>query len=96
MNKLKFVKFKDLLSAFLLFLVIIPALITKIFIRDFWLICEDKNEARDNGYWFFKYLKEKQPKQKCAYAINKKSVDYNKVKDLGKVISYSSISHWFW
>lgn len=96
MNKLKFVKFKDLLSIFLLLIALIPALVAKIFIRDFWLICEDKNEARDNGYWFFKYVKENHPKQKCAYAINKKSVDFQKVKNLGKVINYGGLSHWFW
>lgn len=95
-SRLKFVKFKDLLHIFLLMIVFIPAMITKIFVRDFWLVCEDKNEARDNGYWFFKYVRENHPKQKIAYAINKKAVDYNKVKDLGKVISYGGLSHWFW
>ena len=95
-EKLKFVKWKDILSFFGLALMFIPAMIAKIFIRDFWLICEDKNEARDNGYWLFKYIRENHPKQKVAYAINKKCVDYNKVKDLGKVISFGSLSHWFW
>ena len=39
-----------------------------------WLICEDYNEARDNGYWLFKYIREQQPQQDVVYAINKKSV----------------------
>ena len=30
---------------------------------DMWLICEDYNEARDNGYWLFKYIREQQPQQ---------------------------------
>lgn len=95
-NKLKFVKFKDLLSGLVLCLAFIPAMIAKIFIRDFWLVCEEKNEARDNGYWFFKYVCENHKKQKIAYAINKKAPDYQKVKNLGKVISYGTFSHWFW
>ena len=95
-SKLKFVKLKDIVSIFQMLLVLPVALFCKIFIRGFWLICEDRNEARDNGYWFFKYVCENQPKQKVAYAINKKSVDYKKVKDLGKVISYGGWSHWFW
>ena len=95
-EKLKFVKGKDILSFFGLLIVFIPAMIAKIFIRDFWLVCEDKNEARDNGYWLFKYIRENHPKQKVAYAINKKAVDYQKVKDLGKVIQFGSLSHWFW
>ncbi len=91
-----FISVKDVLSLFLLILVFPFAILSKIFIRGFWLVTEDKNEARDNGYWFFKWVRENRPKQKIAYAINKKSVDYKKVKDLGKVISFGSISHWFW
>lgn len=95
-SRFKFLKFKDFLSGFALLLVLLPALIVKIFVRDLWLICEDKNEARDNGYWLFKYIRETYPKQKCFYAINKKCVDYKKVENLGKVISFGSLSHWFW
>lgn len=95
-QKLKFIKMRDVLSLIPMCLAFIPAMITKIFVRDFWLICEEKNEARDNGYWFFKYVRENKPTQKCAYAINKKSPDYIKVKDLGKVISYGGFAHWFW
>lgn len=93
---MKFLKFKDIYNLFVCIFVFPFAIIAKIFIRDFWLICEDENEARDNGYWFFKWIKENRPKQKCAYAINKKSPDYAKVKGLGKIIKYGSVSHWFW
>ncbi|MBO5889636.1 MAG: teichoic acid biosynthesis protein B, partial [Clostridia bacterium] len=91
-----FINAKDILSLFLLFIVFPFAIVSKIFIRGFWLVTEDENEARDNGYWFFKWVRENRKKQKIAYAINKKSVDYKKVKNLGKVISFGSISHWFW
>lgn len=94
--KLKFLKFRDILSIFYVIIAIIPALVSKIFIRDFWLVCEDKNEARDNGYWFFKYVRENHPKQKIAYAINKNSPDYQKVAKLGKVINFGGLVHWFW
>ena len=26
--------------------------------RELWLVCERGNDARDNGYWFYRYLKE--------------------------------------
>ena len=96
LERFKFVKFKDILSIFVVLIVLFPALIAKIFIRKFWLVCEDKNEARDNGYWFFKFLREQHPEIKTAYVINKKCPDYEKVKNLGKIISFGSISHWFW
>lgn len=91
-----FIKFKDILHLFIAAFILPYALIAKIFIRDFWLICEDRNEARDNGYWLFKWIRENKPKQKISYAIDKKSSDYDKVKKLGKIIRYGTLSHWFW
>lgn len=93
---LNFLKLRDILHIFLAAFVLPWALLAKIFVRDFWLICEEKNEARDNGYWLYRWIRENKPKQKIAYAVNKNSPDYNKVKGLGKVISYGTISHWFW
>ncbi len=91
-----FIKFADICHLFIALFVLPWALIAKIFIRDFWLICEEKNEARDNGYWLFRWIRENRPKQKTAYAINKKSCDYAKVKGLGRIVGYGSLSHWFW
>ena len=91
-----FINFKDIGHLCLCLIVFPFAMVAKLFIRNFWLVCEDKNEARDNGYHFFKWVRENRPKQKIAYAINKKSPDYQKVKGLGKIISYGTLSHWFW
>ena len=91
-----FIKWRDIGHLLLAAFILPWALIAKIFIRNFWLVSEEKNEARDNGYWFFRWVRENRPKQKIAYAINKKSPDYAKVKDLGKIISYGSVLHWFW
>ena len=33
--------------------------------RDIWLVCERKDEARDNGFAFFKYCMEGQKKVAC-------------------------------
>lgn len=96
MNRLKYVKIADIFALIQFFLVLPFALIAKIFLRHYWLVCEDKNEARDNGYWLFKWITENHPEQKVIYAINKKCVDYKKVKDLGKVIQYGGAVHWFW
>lgn len=93
-SKLKFVKGRDI-AAVILFLIALPiALVKKKTDKDIWLICEDRNEARDNGYWMFKYLCEQHPEVNAIYAINKKSVDYDKVKDLGRVITFGTLEHW--
>ena len=88
------VKFHDFLQVWKLIVAIIPALIYRLFHRDLWLICEDENEARDNGYWFFKYVRENHPEQECCYAIHQKSIDYPKVASLGKTVEYNSLKHW--
>lgn len=93
---IKYVQFKDILSCFVFIFMVPIALIAKIFIHNFWLVGEDKHEARDNGYWFFKYVRENYPKQKIAYVIDKKCTDYENIKDLGKIIQWGGISHWFW
>lgn len=78
----------------------LPALICSLFIKPFrhnlWLIYEDGKLARDNGYWFFKYVRENHPKQDVIYVIDKKSPDYQKVKALGKTCQFKSFNHWLW
>ena len=81
-NKIKDVKIKDYFSVFPM----ITALILKPFYREryqgTWLICEEPYEARDNGYHFFRYMCERQPQQKCYYAVKKESVDAKKVQKI--------------
>lgn len=62
--------------------------------RNLWLISERGNDAGDNGYWFYRYLKENQPKINCAYVITKDSPDYDKVSKLGGVIHYRSFENY--
>ena len=93
-QKLQRVKINDIGHIFL-FLIALPiALVYRCFRKDLWLICDNKNEARDNGYWLFKYICENHSEQDVVYAINKKSPDYQKVKNLGKVVQYGSLKHW--
>lgn len=92
--KLKGVGLKDILHIFKFIFAVIPAFFLKKKRKDMWLVCEYENEARDNGYWFYKYLREKQPSQDAVYAINRKSGDFEKVKNLGETVSYGSLKHW--
>lgn len=89
-------KWKHITGILKWMLTLIPAYIAKLFIKNIWLVNEDDNEARDNGYHLFKYIRLYHPTQPCYYVINKKSPDYNKVSCLGKTIQPNSFSHWFW
>ncbi len=61
-----------------------------------WIITERHNQARDNGYCFFQYMKLNHPKQPVYYVIDKKSSDYAKVSAYGDVISFNSWKHYFY
>ena len=94
LHRLQDVKVYDLIQVFPMIVALVATPFCKNKYKDVWLICEEPKEARDNGYWFFRYMVENHSEQKCIYAIDKKSVDYANVKNLGKVIQYGSIKHW--
>lgn len=98
MEKLKYIKIKDVFSC-ILFLIVLPiAIIYKLFFkitkRNVWLISEYKDSARDNAYCFFKYIMKNHREQECYYVIDKKSNDYNKVKNYNNIIQFGSFKHW--
>ncbi|MDO4487903.1 MAG: CDP-glycerol glycerophosphotransferase family protein, partial [Eubacteriales bacterium] len=62
--------------------------------RDLWLIMERGNDARDNGYWFFRYLREEHPEINCAYVITDDSIDRERVSSIGRTITYKSPEHY--
>lgn len=41
---------------------------------DCWLICEHKNSAEDNGWFFFQWLKKVHPEQKVFFILGKKEI----------------------
>jgi hypothetical protein len=93
-KRIKFVKVKDIIAIFPMLFGCILSIPFRLIKDNVWLVCERRDEARDNGYWFFKYLCEQHPEVDEVYAINRNSVDYNKVNALGKVIQFGSINHW--
>jgi len=57
-----------------------------------WVLLERGADARDNGYFFYKYIKDKHPEQKVYYLIDRRSADYPKVREdavqIGSLKSY--------
>lgn len=96
MKILKKISIKDISGIFIFILLIVPAFIRKHIIKkELWLVCEHLT-ARDNGYFFFKYMREKHPEIDCYYAMDLKHNDYEKVKPLGNVIKWGSIKHYYY
>lgn len=96
LKKLKAVSFKDLFHIVLFVTAYPVAMIYKRKRKNMWLVCEYENEARDNGYWFYKYVAENCKDQDVVYAISSKSPDYDKVKDLGETVEYGTFKHWIY
>lgn len=99
-DSLKYIKLKDLSAPLIFLLMIIPSIIfrfvNKIKKRQLWLVCEDGTTARDNGYHFYKYVREKHKNEYCFYVIDKKKDDYKKVEKYGNIIQFKSLKHWLY
>ena len=97
-TQLKKMTGKDWKGVFLLAISYIPGKIWKCFDKDLWVVSEYENLARDNGFWFFKYLRTNYPDIKVYYPIDYKASDYNSVKEYGNVVQFGSMKHYclFW
>lgn len=96
-HRMKFVKWKDILSIFVFLFALPISWFFRTKRKHIWLVCERSDEARDNAYWFYKYMLENHPEQDCVYALKKSSVDFEKVKALGgEVIGFGSLKHWIY
>ncbi len=99
-KNLKYIKLYDILSIFIFLLLVIPALIYKLYLKitrqRIWLITEEGLFARDNGYYFFEYAAKQHDVIRKYYVISKKSHDYNKVNRLGRTIQFRGVRHWIY
>lgn len=67
-----------------------------IYNMNYWLICEKPSEARDNGYHFYKFIRENHPEINIYYVIASNSSDLHKVDCYQNVIFYNSFKHYIY
>lgn len=78
------------------FLIVLPwALAGRLWGKDTWIITERSNQARDNGYCFFRYVHERHPEQKIIYIIDKSAADYKKIRKFRSVVQFDSWAHYY-
>ena len=94
LKKAQDVRIKDYLSVFPMLIGLMLTPFYRKRLSNYWAICERQDEARDNGFHFFRYVKERHPSQKCFYAIDKKCHDYKKVEKYKTVVEFGSVKHW--
>lgn len=98
-DNLKYIMPRDMLAPFIFVFALIPGFFYKLYLlvinKPLWLICENGDTARDNGYYFYKYMREKHPEINCRYVIKKQSRDHDKVAKIGvKPVQAFGIKHY--
>ena len=96
LEKLKTVKLADLFAVFLFLLALPIACFYKRRRPHLWLLCEYGPEARDNAYFLFRYLRTEHPEVDAVYALNRDSIDMDRVRPLGEGVAYGSLKHWIY
>lgn len=64
--------------------------------REIYLVGERSGEATDNGYHFFKYVRENHNSEEFYYVIEKDSKDLKNIASLGNIIYYDSLKHYIY
>lgn len=99
-KSVKYLKLRDISALFILPLVLIPAQLYKLCLRvskrSLWVVSEGENDARDNGFTLFEYIRKNYPSKSVYYAINKKSSSYDKVASLGNILHFGGVRHWIY
>lgn len=65
----------------------------KYYKKNIWLISEKRNEARDNGFHLFCYLRDCHVEVNAYYVITKDSADIEKLRKYGNIIIANSLKH---
>lgn len=65
---------------------------------DIWLVSERPGEARDNAYWFFRYVHENSLHPATYYVIRKDVVDADRLRNVAehRLIAYGSLRHYLY
>ena len=62
--------------------------------KDIWIVTERRTECKDNGYYFFKYMREKFPDKQVYYAIDKDSSHIVKIEPYQNILYFNSLKHY--
>ena len=92
MKKIK-LRIKQIYCMLLYFIIYVFCKLFRIKSSDIWLIADRGNEAKDNGYFFYKYLCNKHPEIKKKFVISKKSKDISKINK-NDILIRGSLKHY--
>lgn len=88
---IKSIKGEDIACAIKLMISLFPAMILKAAKKDIWVIAERPNNADDNGWMFYQWLKENYPEKNCYFFLNKDAHNFD--NNDSHMIAYNSFKH---
>ncbi|WP_107851187.1 CDP-glycerol glycerophosphotransferase family protein [Oceanimonas marisflavi] len=65
------------------------------FKKDIWIIGETENQAQENGYFLFRWIRENHPEMDVYYVISSKSPSLKKPQELGNTLVLGTIKQVF-
>jgi len=83
---------QEIKAAFLLLLAWIPSRFVKPRASQLWLICERKDNAEDNGWIFYQWLKRQHPEQAARFILDKHADNYDTCDPT--MIAWGSFKHY--
>lgn len=63
------------------------------FNKDVWIVGERSDTAQENGIYFFRYLREHQPQEKCFYPIDPNCEPAKEVAKVGPTLKFNGFWH---
>lgn len=75
---------------------ILSIIVNKFSKSETWLIGERENEAQDNGYHLFKYIRKVDPDRKIFYIIEKNSKDIKNIEKYDQIVYYGTFKHYYY
>lgn len=61
--------------------------------KSIYIFSERGYEAQDNGYYLYKYFREKHPELEAYFVIDKSAIDLDRFDEKDKIIKYKSLKH---
>lgn len=90
-NKLKKLEWEDIKAIFIMICAFIPSRYVR-HKEHPWLLCERKDNAQDNGWIFFNWLKREHPERSFYFVLDKNAISYE--SNDNRIIKWGSFKHY--
>ena len=96
--KLIYKIFENIIGAFkyLVAFILVKTKYSELYNRNIWLICEKINEARDNSFHLFEYIRTNEKQTNIYYIIEKNSPDLKNIQKYENIIYFNTLKHYMY